>query len=290
MIGMPPTQWRPAVAVAVLLLLPAASVLAQEAEPVESAQAAEARIEAEKKAAVETAGESLDKARSVRTQNNVENVDSQKRIDAISDTTETLFSKYSNTLKQIDSIRVYNSQMRELIASQEMELASLQSQLDQVEVVGRSVMPLMLKMIDAYEALVELDLPFLLDERQERVAELRQMMTRADVTRAEKFRRIMEAYQIENEFGRTIEAYRSTLDLQGREATVDFLRFGRIALVYQTPDGTEAGVWNHEKKTWEPLDPRYRGAIRDGLRIARKQAAPDLIRLPLPAPADGGAS
>jgi hypothetical protein len=179
--------------------------------------------------------------------------------------------------------------MRELLSSQEAELASLQGQLDQVEVVGRAVMPLMLKMIDAYEQLVELDLPFLLDERKERVADLRTLMKRADVTSAEKYRRIMEAYQIENEYGRTIEAYRSTLDLAGREATVDFLRFGRIALVYQTPDGTEAGVWNQETKSWEKLDPRYRGAIRDGLRIARKQAAPDLIRLPLPASA-GGAS
>ena len=42
-------------------------------------------------------------------------------------------------------------------------------------------------------------------------------------------------------------------------------------------------------KSWEKLDPGYRGAIRDGLRIARKQAAPDLIRLPLPTP-DGGES
>jgi septal ring factor EnvC (AmiA/AmiB activator) len=225
-----------------------------------------------------------------RAQGNDESASVQKKIDEISDQTDELLGKYRTTLKQIDSIRIYNSQMRELITSQEEELESLQGQLDQIEVVGRSVMPLMLKMIDAYESLVELDLPFLLDERRERVAELRKLMKRADVTSAEKYRRIMEAYQIENEYGRTIEAYRSTLDLAGREATVDFLRFGRIALVYQTPDGTEAGVWNHDTKSWEPLDPRWRGAIKDGLRIARKQAAPDLIRLPLPAAVDGGAS
>jgi hypothetical protein len=225
-----------------------------------------------------------------RSQTNDTSAGTQKRIDGLSDETDKLLSKFRTTLKQIDSIRIYNSQMRELITSQEAEFTSLQSQLDQIEVVGRSVMPLMLKMIDAYESLVKLDLPFLLDERQERVAELRKLMRRSDVTSAEKYRRIMEAYQLENEYGRTIEAYRSTLDLAGREATVDFLRFGRIALVYQTPDGTEAGVWNHETKSWEPLDPRYRGAIRDGLRIARKQSAPDLIRLPLPAAEDGGAS
>ena len=68
---------------------------------------------------------------------------------------------------------------------------------------------------------------------------------------------------------------------------MDFLRFGRIALVYQTLDGMEAGVWNQAEKSWEPLDASYRTAIRQGLRIARKQAAPDLIRLPLPVPGRG---
>jgi hypothetical protein len=103
------------------------------------------------------------------------------------------------------------------------------------------------------------------------------------VTGAEKYRQIMEAYQIETEFGRTIEAYRGTIDLEGRETTVDFLRFGRIALVYQSLDETESGAWNQMTRSWMPLDTDYRSSIRNGLRIARKQSAPDLIRLPLPA-------
>jgi hypothetical protein len=130
---------------------------------------------------------------------------------------------------------------------------------------------------------VRLDLPFLIDERTERTAELRALMSRADVTNAEKYRRIMEAYQIENEYGRTIEAYRSALEVDGRELTVDFLRFGRVALVYQSIDQSMAGVWSQENRTWEPLDSSHRSAIRQGLRIARKQAAPELIRVPVPA-------
>ena len=231
--------------------------------------------------------EKLDGIFEQRAAGNDESVAVQKRVDTISDETDELLARYRTVLKQIDSISVYNSQMRDLIASQEVELASIQDQLDRVEIVGRNVMPLMSKMVDAYESLVELDLPFLLDEREGRVADLRKLMKRSDVTSAEKYRSIMEAYQIENEFGRTIEAYRSTLDLGGREVTVDFLRFGRIALVYQTPDGSESGVWIQERRAWEPLDSRYRTPIRDGLRIARKKASPDLIRLPLPAPEEG---
>jgi len=222
-----------------------------------------------------------------RAEGNDESAAAQQRIDSLSDQTDELVAKYRTVLKQIDSIRIYNHQLRELITSQEAELASLQDQLDRVEVVGRSVTPLMYRMIDALDALLALDLPYLIEERTERIAELRKLMTRADVTSAEKYRRIMEAYQTENEYGRTIEAYRSTLRRGDRDVKVDFLRFGRIALVYQTLDGMEAGVWNQEKRDWDPLDASYRTAIRQGLRIARKQAAPDLIRLPLPVPAGG---
>ncbi len=222
----------------------------------------------------------------MRREGNVEGAASQQRIDALSDETESLFSRYSSALKQIDAINVYNQQMEELLQSQQVELASLRDQLDRVEIVTRDVTPLMLRMIGALEAFVELDVPFLLEERTGRVNELRKLMSRSDVSNSEKYRRIMEAYQIENEYGRTIEAYRATLKRGGSEVTVDFLRFGRIALVYQTLDENEAGVWDQESRAWRELDSsEYRTAIRQGLRIARKQAAPDLIRLPLPAAA-----
>ena len=222
-----------------------------------------------------------------RSEGNDESAGVQKEIDELSDQTDALVARYRTVLKQIDSIGVYNRQLSELITSQEEELASLQDQLDRVEVVGRSVTPLMLRMIDALDALIEVDLPYLLDERTERLADLRKLMTRASVSSAEKYRLIMEAYQTENEYGRTIEAYRSTLDMEGREVKVDFLRFGRIALVYQTLDGRQSGVWDQRTSSWKPLDASYRSAIREGLRIARKQTAPDLIRLPLPVPAGG---
>lgn len=262
-----------ALALILLLLLTPGSVLSDEAAEPAEGDAAEEQVQVKP----------LDEAKTVRRQGNVEGVASQKRIDEISAESETLFALYSNTLRQIDSIRIYNNQMRQLITSQETELASLADQLGRVELVGRSVTPLMLRMIDALEKFVALDVPFLLDEREGRVAELQRMMNRADVTGAEKYRQIMEAYQIENEFGRTIESYRGTIDLDGQETTVDFLRFGRIALVYQSLDQTQSGAWNQSSRSWMPLDSTYRTSIRNGLRIARKQSAPDLIRLPMPA-------
>jgi len=228
--------------------------------------------------------ELLDDIVDVRSEGNQAAAKVQKRIDEIADETDELVSRYRTVLKQIDSMDIYNQQMRGLIGEQEAELASLENQLGSVQEVGRSVTPLMLRMVDAIEEFVRLDVPFLEKERRERIQELRKIMGRADITNAEKFRQIMEAYQIENEYGRTIEAYRGTLMLGEKETTVDFLRFGRIALVYQSLDEAETGMWDQQAREWVPLDSSYRSAVREGLRIARKQTAPDLVRLPLPAP------
>ncbi len=226
----------------------------------------------------------------VRSEGNDAAAEAQRKVDAISDETAGLLDQFRTTLKQIDAIDVYNRQMTELLAAQNVEMVELRGQVSRVQEVGRSVTPLMLRMIEAVDKFVQLDTPFLIRERTARVAELHAMMGRADVTTSAKFRQIMEAYQIENEYGRTIEAYRDSLKIGDRESTVDFLRFGRIALVYQSIDESEAGVWSQETRSWVPLDSSYRSALREGLRIARKQAAPDLIRLPLPAAVDARGS
>ena len=142
----------------------------------------------------------------------------------------------------------------------------------------------MMRMVDTLDQFVEADVPMLLQERRKRVNDLRELLVRADVENSEKYRRIMEAYQIENEYGRTIEVYQDTIDVDGEERTLDFLRIGRVALMYQTPDGSEVGTWDQEQDRWVPLSDDYRDSIRKGIRIARKQAAPDMIRVPVSAP------
>ena len=237
-------------------------------------------------AAGATADAQLDQAVGQRIERNQARVSSQKKIDQYSDESDRLAAEYRSALQQIDSLRVYNRQISGLIASQLAEMASLRDQVDNVELVGRQVTPLMFEMIDALGSFVELDVPFLLDERTQRVEVLRDLMARADITNSERYRRIVEAYQIENEYGRTIEAYKGELENDGRSLTVDFLRIGRVVLLYQTLDGSETGAWDQRQGAWIPAAD-YQSSVRQGLRIARKQAAPDLLRLPVPAAEHG---
>lgn len=215
---------------------------------------------------------------------NKQSARSQEQVNQISEQTQSLLTEYLTVTQQIDRLRVYNDQLEKLIRDQEEEKISIRQQLEDVEVVEKEILPLMIRMVDSLEKFVELDMPFLLDERRGRVVDLKDMLDRANVTVSEKYRRVMEAYQTETEYGRTIEAYRDTLEIDGDERRVDFLRVGRVLLAYQTTDRQQTGYWNKTTGQWEPLPDEYRSAVADGLRIARKQAAPELMKLPVSGP------
>ena len=206
---------------------------------------------------------------------------SQSRIDALDDETDTLTREYRAALKQLASLREYNTQLEKLIKAQKAEMVSIRQQIEDVTNVDRTIMPLMFRMIDALEQFVELDTPFLIDQRRARVQNLRALMDRSDANPAEKYRNILEAYEIENEYGRTIEAYEGQMEINGEERTVAFLRVGRVALVYQTLDGAESGAWNNNAKSFTDLDGDFDSALRAALRIAKQQAAPDLLVVPV---------
>ncbi len=221
--------------------------------------------------------------------NAAENMDnaarrSQATIDQTVDETRSLERQYAGITKEIDGLEVYNALLQKQIDSQNQEMVDLNDSIDRVAVIERQVTPLMLKMIDALDQFVELDIPFLLEERRQRVAFLRTLLERSDVTVAEKFRRLLEAYEIENDYGRTIESYKGSLDVDSASREVDFLRIGRTALLYQTIDAEIFGMWNKQQGTWVSLPAEYRSQIRNGIRMAHKQVAPNLLTLPIAAP------
>ncbi|MEM9532174.1 MAG: DUF3450 domain-containing protein [Pseudomonadota bacterium] len=212
---------------------------------------------------------------------------SQDRVDNIVDQTRDITSDYKAVLKEIDGLKVYNQLLQTQVDAQNREIRQIDESMQQVTVVERQVLPLMIRMIDGLEQFVDLDVPFLVDERGERIANLRAMMDRSDVTAAEKFRRVLEAYQIENDYGRTIEAYKGSQNVDGVDREVDYLRVGRVGLYYQTLDTQYSGAWDQKSRSWTTLGNEARGEIRDGLRIAREQTAPDLLTLPVAAPEAG---
>jgi len=209
---------------------------------------------------------------------------SQKKIDSIADEAERMLTDYKLTMRQYDALSGYNNQVQKIVDGQKEELSSLESQLNQIDTTNQGMIPLLGRMVDTLEKFIQLDVPFLPKERSKRIADLKELQDRADVTISEKYRRIMEAYQVEMEYGRTIETYADDLEKDGKTRSVAFLRIGRVALMYQTLDKKETAVWDQQAKQWEVLSEEYRKPVSEGLKIALKQAPPNLIKLPVHAP------
>ena len=210
---------------------------------------------------------------------------SQAKIDRLADETRDLLSDWKTVNKQIDGLKVYNARLQRQIDNQLLRVQQIDESIDQVTIIQRQMTPLVIRMIDGLEQFVELDVPFAKEERLQRVQFLRDNLDRADVSVAEKFRGVLEAYNIELQYGRGIDTYRGTIDLGGAQRDVDFLRVGRVALVYQTTDGTTSGAWDKSAGSWVELPSGdYDAAIRKGIRIAKKQATIELLNMPVSAP------
>ncbi len=209
----------------------------------------------------------------------------QTKVDSVADQTEKIVTDYRAVTKVVDGLRVYNSLLQTQLNNQEAEMQALSDSIANIALIERQIVPLMIRMLDALEGFIALDTPFLMKERNGRIVRLREMMERSDVTAAEKLRRVIEGYQIENDYGRTIEAYKGSTDVDGIELEVDFLRIGRVALLYQTVGGATTGVWDQAAGEFIQLPPAtYKAQVAEGLKVARKQIAPDLLIIPVAAP------
>ncbi|MGB5325440.1 MAG: DUF3450 domain-containing protein [Pseudomonadales bacterium] len=211
----------------------------------------------------------------------------QVRINDIADQTNDLLQDFKQVTKEIEGLRVYNAQLESRIQNQLERMAEIDKSIIDVKSIQRQIPPLLERMLDGLENFVELDVPFHIEERRDRATRLRANMSKSNQSVAENFRQVLEAYKIENEYGRKLEAYEASIDFNGdgTERQVDVFRVGRVALLYRTLDGAEVGRWDNANRRWESLNPdEWSGQINTGIRIARNQAVKDILQLPIAAP------
>ncbi len=214
--------------------------------------------------------------------------ESQERINQVVEGARSLTDQYRAVNKEIDGLKVYNRLMTAQTNGQNATLEDISISMDQVDVINRQIFPLMERMIDGLEQSIALDIPFLMEERTDRVATLKETMERSDVSVAEKFRKVMEAYQIENDYGSSNDYYTQSLEIGGSVREYNMLRIGRIGLYFQSDDTSVTGWWNAELGAFEELGNEHRNEVRTGIRVARQLIAPELVLLPVPVPESAG--
>ncbi|MEZ5893274.1 MAG: DUF3450 domain-containing protein [Parvularculaceae bacterium] len=210
---------------------------------------------------------------------------SQQRIDQLDDQTAALLNDYRANLKQLEAARRYNESLNRNIEAQERQLTRLAEDIENVEGLQRAMQPLMEDMVARFGELVNADMPFLIEERSARAARLQGVLDNPSMSAAQRYRLIVEAYQIENELGRTIGAYEGTVNYDGQDLTGEYLRIGRIALIFKTPDDSTLLIWDTASNAWTTLN---RGAylqdVKFALRMAKEQTAPAVFFAPVKPP------
>ena len=204
----------------------------------------------------------------------------QSYIDNIDTQIITLIGDIQFLSQQLDLTNIYNRQLQELIDSQEAEIISINEQMAELDKTNRGILPKLEEMVNTLSSIVENDTPFLLTERMLRIEELKDILVQSNISTSEKFRRVFEAYQIENEYGRTIESYRDEITFDSETYNVEVFRLGRVGLYARTSDGRNTAMYSKKEGKWI----RKKGIDSElivALKIAKKELPPSLLKLPV---------
>ena len=229
----------------------------------------------------------LDDSLGVVSKTNSAAVGSQEKIDKLAVETRDLLEEYRKLKDSAEYQAAYTRELELLEQAQQDQIAALQAQIAQAGVTRQRIVPLMRSMVDALEKFVVLDLPFHQEERIASVLQLKQRLNQPDLSVSARFRLLLEAYQLEQDYGGTIEAWRGPLQHDGKELSVEFIRIGRVALYYQTLDGASSGYWDSGQEQWRDLDASHNRGLTQALRVAKNLTAPQLLQLPLAAQGAG---
>src|SRR6056297_1855735 len=215
--------------------------------------------------------------------------ESQEQIDEIDAQIQELLGSYRANLRQLEQLNRYNASQQRQADAQRREIESLTEDINNIASLQRAVQPLMQDMVDSLDRLVQAYIPFLGDERRSRVERLTRLMENPSSSPAQRYRLLIEAYQIESEYGRTIEAYRSDVETAERlYEDVDVLRIGRLVLIFKTDNDEVLKRFDIESGRWVDLDMAFLGDVKTAMRVAREQIPPELLYIPVSEPETAG--
>ncbi len=208
-------------------------------------------------------------------------VESQQKIDQLANDQQELLAEYQALLKKSEYQESYNKELSILKKEQTQEIISLKQQISDIKLTKQQLLPLLREMVATLEQFVQLDLPFKRQQRLASIDKLKALLSSSRASISEKYRRVMELYQTENDYNYNLEVYREKIWLAEEALAVQVLRIGRGNLYMQTMDGQKSGMWNTQLKKWQVLDGQYHLAIRKAMRVADKKMAPELLSLPV---------
>lgn len=202
---------------------------------------------------------------------------------------QSLQEQFEQANNQLDALALANTQLRNRIALQEQLIEDMAESIEYAAMISDEetspLNDLIERMMASIEQFVETDLPFELEDRREEVSRIRSLVDNPEAPLGQKLTMLIALYQAEGGYGRTLDTYEATLEVDGVEQEVTMTRIGRLMLGYQTEDRTTTAVWDKDSDSWVELPAgEYRSAITVATNVASSLTAPELLDIPVPAP------
>lgn len=205
---------------------------------------------------------------------------SQARVDKLDAETRALREKRKAAQWRALQLSAYAAKLEQDAAVEEKKRKDLEDQIQRIASTGTDLMPLMRRMVAELDSFVAADLPFMQEARRTRVHELGALLDDPKRGNAEKFRRVLEAYRTEVDYGHSLGAEDAQGQCNGPQGPVTLVRVGRVGLYCLSADGARAGFWDGHG--WQPLEDRDELAnVRHAKAVARAEEPPQLLELPV---------
>lgn len=206
--------------------------------------------------------------------------ESQARIDKLEAETRALREKRRSTEWRALQLSGYAAKLEADARLEEGKRKEVEDQIARIAVTGTDLLPLMRRMVDELEAFVQADLPFLHEARVERVKALRALLEDSSRGMSDKFRRVMEAYRTEVDYGHSMGAEDAEGECDAPKGPVTLVRVGRVGLYCLTADGKHGAYWGDGR--WQAIeDSDQLDSLRHARAMARAEEPPQLLQLPV---------
>lgn len=205
----------------------------------------------------------------------------QKKAERWSQEKENIVAELQDLKHREQWIDFQTKKYKGYIKEEEGIIAGLERKKKEFEKIKMELEPYLETVYDRLKTFVDTDLQFLPEERKKRLSFIRSSLDDYRVGLSEKLRRVLEALQVEANYGRSIEKTDGILDISGKKIEVTFLRVGRLALFFISADRTKVGCLDKATGKWKMLDHKYAKEVLKGIEMAERKRAIELVDLPV---------
>lgn len=205
----------------------------------------------------------------------------QKKLEAWADEQADLASRYRSAKAQIDYLEKRRDFEEKEVAALDEGIAELGRRLVESVRLNDSLEDTLNAVMGRLEAWVDRDIPFLTEERSARLASVREQIARPDVTGAEKLRRVLEALQVEANYGNAPDVSQERIEVGGEEIFADVIRIGRVSVFWRSPDGKRVGEFDRGKNKWVGLGDKYIRPVSEVREMVLRVRSTRVLSLPL---------